>query len=400
MAAEDRILYFDCFSGISGDMAVAALLDLGVDGEELRRQLQGLNLPGVVIDFRETSKGGIRAKQFLVNCEEDVHTHRTIRDIYEIIDGAHLDDRPAELSKGIFLTLAQAEAAVHGTEVGEIRFHEVGGLDSIVDIVGFSICFHLLAPSRVLSSPVNLGCGTVRCRHGVFPVPAPAVAELARGLPVYSDAVPPRELTTPTGMAILKTVCRDFGPLPVITPERVGYGAGGGDGHIPNVLRVFMGMTAVREEVVVLETNVDDMSPQLLGYVFDRLLSAGALDVYVTNVFMKKNRPAQMISVICRRHDAAGLENILFRETTTIGIRKTACERRTLPREIHTVVTPWGEIRVKVARVDGGLLKYIPEYEDCRAAAVRTGRPLREICEEVARLAAERLERGSDQERS
>ncbi|MCX7635264.1 MAG: nickel pincer cofactor biosynthesis protein LarC [Syntrophales bacterium] len=391
---EDRILYFDCFSGISGDMAVAALLDLGVEEGALRRQLAGLALPGFAVEISQTRRGGIRARRFVVKTVDHDHEHRNIHDIYGILDRSDLVDEVRELSKRIFRILAVAEATVHGIAVDEVHFHELGAVDSLVDIVSFSLCYHILRPTRVWASPINLGCGTVRCAHGILPVPAPAVAELARGVPVYGHAVPPRELTTPTGLALLKGICQDFGPLPAVTPEGIGYGAGAGEGELPNVLRVFWGKkTATPEEVVVLETNLDDMNPQFYGYVCDKLWAAGARDVFITPIYMKKNRPGQMLSIICDRQDAARIEEVLFRETTTTGIRIVRCERRKLARESSSLATPWGAIRVKIARGDGGLFKYQPEYDDCRAAAERSGRPLREIYAEVGRLAALRWEK-------
>ncbi|HAJ25846.1 MAG TPA: nickel pincer cofactor biosynthesis protein LarC [Syntrophus sp. (in: bacteria)] len=377
-------------------MAVAALLDLGIDVDFFRQELRKLNLHEYEIDIRETVKNGIRSKQFIVNCREDHHRHRNLADIYAIIDASSLEEDIRVLSRKIFLLLAEAEATVHGTGIDEVHFHEIGAVDSIVDIVSFAVCFQLLRPDRVLSSPVNLGSGLVRCAHGLLPVPAPAVAELARGVPVYSSATPPRELATPTGMAILKAVCEGYLPLPKIIPERVGYGAGQRDSELPNVLRVISGVLPEVVEVVILETNIDDMNPELYGYVFDKLLAVGALDVYLTNIMMKKNRPGQKLSVICLKKDEQIVEDILFRETSTIGLRKTAFHRKKLDRRIIKIASPYGEISVKVAYKDGGILKCSPEYEDCKEAAVRSGKPLREIYEEAVHLAGRlhRKERG------
>jgi len=368
-------------------MAVAALLDLGIDAENFRVELGKLNFNEYEIDIRDTIKNGIRSKQFVVNCREDHHRHRNLSDIYAIIDASGLKEDTRALSRKIFFFLAEAEASVHGKDIDDVHFHEIGAVDSIVDIVSFAICFHMLKPDRVWSSPVNLGSGFVRCAHGLLPVPAPAVAELARGVPVYSRATPPRELATPTGMAILKAVCEVYLPLPEIIPERVGYGAGQRDGDLPNVLRVFSGALPEAAEVVILETNMDDMNPELYGYVFDKLLTAGALDVYLTNIMMKKNRPGQKLSVICARKNEKMMEEILFRETTTIGLRKTSFHRKKLERKIIQIDTPYGDIRVKAAFKDGLMLKYSPEYEDCKEAALRSGKPLREIYEEAVHLA-------------
>jgi uncharacterized protein (TIGR00299 family) protein len=384
---EQTVLYFDCFSGVSGDMAVAALLDLGIDIGAFRAELGKLNFHEYEIDIGDTIKNGIRSKRFVVHCREDHHGHRNLSDVYAIIDAGSLEEDARALSRKIFFILAQAEAAVHGKGIDEVHFHEIGAVDSIVDIVSFAVCFHMLRPDRVWSSPVNLGSGFVRCAHGLLPVPAPAVAELARGVPVYSSAAPPRELATPTGMAILKAVCDEYLPLPDIIPSQVGYGAGQGDSELPNVLRVFSGVLPEASEAVIIETNMDDMNPELYGYVFDKLLAAGALDVYLTGIMMKKNRPGQKLSVICSRKDEEVMEEILFRETSTIGLRKAAFHRKKLARKIIDMATPYGNIRVKAAYRDGLLLKISPEYEDCKEAAARSGKPLREIYEEALRLA-------------
>ncbi|HOF06297.1 MAG TPA: nickel pincer cofactor biosynthesis protein LarC [Syntrophales bacterium] len=399
---EEKILYFDCFSGISGDMAVAALLDLGVDAGELRRELGKLALPGYGVEIRSGARKGIRCTEFIVNSLGEEHRHRRLDDILAIIEQSGLAAPVQDLSRRIFTVLAAAEAAVHGQEVGAVHFHEVGAVDSIVDIVGFAVCLTALQPARIVASPVNLGSGTVRCAHGLLPVPAPAVAELARGIPVYAAETPRRELATPTGMAILKAVCGEYGPLPELVAERVGYGAGRADHDLPNVLRVWYGSprqaasgerTAAADEVLVLETNIDDMSPELYGHVFEKLLEAGALDVYLTNILMKKGRPGQMLSVIGAREDEEALAAVLFRETSTLGIRKTVRQRRTLARRTVRIPTPYGEMRVKVAVRDGKTITGSPEYEDCRAAALRTGKPLREIFAVVSRLAAAALDK-------
>ncbi len=393
---EETILYFDCFSGISGDMAVAALLDLGVDAGELRRELAKLALPGYDVEIRSGTRKGIRCMEFIVNCRVDEHPHRRLEDILAIIGQSGLAAPVQDLSGRIFTVLAAAEAAVHGREVGEIHFHEIGAVDSIVDIVGFAVCLTALQPARIMASPVNLGSGLVRCAHGLLPVPAPAVAELARGIPVYTSETPHRELATPTGMAILKAVCGEYGPLPELVAERVGYGAGRADHDLPNVLRAWYGSSrpvGSAEEVLVLETNIDDMSPELYGHVFEKLLEAGALDVYLTNILMKKGRPGQLLSLICAPKDEEQLAAVLFRETSTLGVRKSSWQRRTLARRIVKFPTPYGEMRVKIAYRAGKRIACSPEYEDCRAAALRTGKPLREIFAAVSRSAADALDK-------
>jgi hypothetical protein len=331
-----------------------------------------------------------------VHSRGEEHPHRRLDDILAIIGRSGLAAPVQDLSRRIFTVLAAAEAAVHGREIGEIHFHEVGAVDSIVDIVGFAVCLAALQPARIMASPVNLGSGLVDCAHGLLPVPAPAVAELARGIPVYASETPRRELTTPTGMAILKAVCGEYGPLPEMVAGRVGYGAGRADHDLPNVLRVWYGSprpVGSAEEVLVLETNIDDMSPELYGHVFEQLLEAGALDVYLTDILMKKGRPGQLLSLICARKDEEKLTAVLFRETSTLGIRKSVWQRRTLARRIVGIPTPYGEMRVKIAYREGERISYSPEYEDCRAAALRTGKPLREIFAAVSRWAADALDK-------
>ncbi|HOK07484.1 MAG TPA: nickel pincer cofactor biosynthesis protein LarC [Syntrophales bacterium] len=388
----EGILYFDCFSGISGDMAVAALLDLGIDEEALRGDLKGLPIGAYELKIAPTKRGGIRCREFRVVVTDQGRQRRRLGLIREIIEKSGLDKAVISLASSIFTLLAEAEAKVHGIDLEEVHFHEIGAVDSIVDIVAFSWAFARLNPSRVVSSPVNLGRGLVRCDHGTLPVPAPAVAELARGVPCYATDEPQRELTTPTGMAILKAVCREFGPLPPLTPLATGHGAGRADDGWPNFLRVVHGRPVEDgsrdEEITILETNIDDMNPQFWGHLWDRLLAAGALDCYLTPVMMKKNRPGQLLTVLCREGDRRVVEDVIFGETTTLGVRRSTARRRVLAREVRTVETPYGPIRVKAALQGGRVVKWSPEYEDCLSAAARSGRPLREIHAEVQRRAA------------
>lgn len=382
-----NILYFDCFSGISGDMAVAALLDIGLNEEDFRKQLNGLNSLEFGIEISEVKRGGISCSQFIVHADEEDHC-RSLGEIKNIIGRADLSDSVKVLSLKIFDNLARAESYVHGVSLEKSHFHELGSIDSIVDVVSFSICFTMLKPDCVWSSPVNLGGGVVSCDHGILPVPSPAVICLAEGtIPVYSSDLSRHELATPTGMAILKTVCHKYGSIPELVVERVGHGAGKGDYEIPNFLRVLYGKTKEAGDVIIIETNIDDMNPEFYGFVYDKLFQAGALDVYITPIYMKKQRPAQKLSVVCRSQDEGEISRILFLETSTLGLRKWSCQRSVLDRRNITVKISGGEVAVKVAYEGRKPIKFSPEYEDCRRIALITGRPLREIYEEVIDLA-------------
>ncbi|MCX7816872.1 MAG: nickel pincer cofactor biosynthesis protein LarC [Syntrophales bacterium] len=382
------ILYFDCFSGISGDMAVAALLDMGIDIEDFKKQLKGLNLLDFDIEIKKTKRGGIRCSQFIVHVDEKKNQSRSLGEIKNIIETSNFDENVKGLSLRIFDNLAEAESSIHGVSLEDSHFHELGSVDSIVDIVSFSICFTMIKPSYVWSSPVNLGSGTVSCAHGILPVPSPAVIRLAKGaIPVYSSDLSCHELATPTGMAILKTVCHKYGPIPELFIERFGHGAGKGDYEIPNFLRVLYGKAKEVDNVIIIETNIDDMNPEFYGFIYDKLFQAGALDVYITPIYMKKQRPAQKLSVICHSKDEHEISRLLFVETSTLGLRKWACQRNLLDRKIVTVRTSGGEVAVKIAYDKGTPIKFSPEYEDCRRVALLTGRPLRDIYEEVIDLA-------------
>jgi len=381
-----RIAWFDCFSGASGDMILAALLDAGLKIEDLREMLSRLNLPGYVIGSERITRAGIAATRLNVAVEHHGHHDhhgRRLPEILGMIDASTLPDHVKRDASAIFRRLAQAEGEVHGKPVDEVHFHEVGAVDSIVDIVGAACALHLLGIKHVYSSAIRTGTGTLQCAHGERPVPAPATANLIRGLPVIPTDVQ-AELTTPTGAAILATLARGFGPMPACIIEATGYGAGTREipGR-PNVLRVFIGRAAAgpydADIVEVMEANIDDMSPEFFGGIFDRLFDAGALDVSVIPVLMKKGRPGFLISVIAPAGGTAGVEDVLFRETTTFGVRIYEVRRKKLARKHIEVNTPFGKVRVKLGAIGGKIVRAKPEHDDCARLAREANAPFTEV---------------------
>ena len=370
-------------------MILGALVAAGVDRAALSEQLSRLNVDGFRIEFETVTRSGLSATYAKVETAHE-HKHRHLSDIRKIIESSGVSDKAKSLSIEIFTRLAEAEARVHNEPVESVHFHEVGALDAIVDIVGAAICIDLLKIDRFVSSALHVGSGTVEMAHGRFPVPPPAVAELLKGVPFYSSDIA-GELLTPTGAAIITTVCKEFGPMPQMTAEAVGYGAGTRQyKDFPNVLRVLLGETEVDaandERLWMLETNIDDMSPQLLGHVMDRAFELGALDCYFTPVQMKKNRPGVLLSVLCARDQKEPLTNLLFTETTTLGIRSYEVERRALRRSVRQVETQYGPVGVKVAHLNGHVVNEMPEFEDVRAAATKAGVPLK-VVEDAVRAA-------------
>jgi hypothetical protein len=394
-----RTLYFDCFAGISGDMTLGALVAAGADPLALKERLALLDLEGFEVEFERVDRSGISATRAVVRLTKEEKHHRHLSDIERIIGGSRLNDAVKGRALKIFGRLAEAEARVHNVPVSKIHFHEVGAVDAIVDVVGACVCFELLGVERFASSALHVGSGTVEMAHGRFPVPPPAVAELLRGAPVYSTDIK-GELVTPTGAAIVATVCESFGPMPLMRVESTGYGAGTREyQNFPNVLRVLVGDSEAAsggaggaggagadEELLMVETNVDDVSPQVLGYLLERALACGALDCFFTGVQMKKNRPGVLISILCRPSEREALTGLLFEETPTLGVRTYAVSRRALEREAVTVETEFGRISVKVARRGGRVLGATPEFEECREAALAHGVPLR-VVQEAARAA-------------
>jgi pyridinium-3,5-bisthiocarboxylic acid mononucleotide nickel chelatase len=380
-----KTAYFDCFSGISGDMILGAIVDAGCGVGQIEAGLRSLPVSGWTISAEKVKRGSLVATRVLVETAEQ-HHHRSLSTILKMIGEAHLPPRIFERAASIFTRLGEAEARMHGVPIEKVHFHEVGAVDAIVDIVGASIGFELLGIENCVCSPLNVGGGVVQTQHGLLPVPAPATAELLRGAPTYSSGVL-RELVTPTGAAVVSTLVSGFGAQPAMSVEAIGYGAGAAElAGQPNVLRILVGESSDRAEsaaeeetIVVLEANIDDMNPQIYGYFAERALAAGALDVFSTPVNMKKNRPGQLVTVLCDSASSRNLTELMFRETTTIGVRHSTVGRHTLQRENVIVQTPFGAIPVKIARLNGKILNALPEYEGCRKAAMERSVPLKEV---------------------
>jgi len=385
-----KLAYFDCFSGISGDMTIAALVDAGCNLELLRFGLEGLQISGSTISAEKVWKNGMSATHVLV-VTEDQTKHRSLSAILEIFEKSQLSESVRKRAAAIFRKLGEAEASVHDVAIEKIHFHEVGAVDAIVDIVGACIGFDALGIEKFACSPLNVGGGTAKMAHGILPVPAPATAKLLQGKPTFSNGVQ-RELVTPTGAAIVSTLCDTFGPQPQMTVSSIGYGAGSIDlERQPNVVRIMIGEAADKviagfdEEISVIEANLDDMNPQIYGYFLEKALAAGALDVYTTPVQMKKNRPGTLLTLLCKPQDTNSLMSLVFAETTTFGARTYRAQRRTLPRESVSVHTQFGDVRVKLSRLNGRILHVAPEFDDCRKLAVEKNIPLQQIIGEAVR---------------
>ena len=407
-----RVLYLDCFSGISGDMFLGLSVDLGVPLASLKRQLSRLNLKGYTLASRRVLRSGLWGTQVEVRIPASArgsraghsHTglhahsagheahphahprgerHRGLREIRKIVESSKLSQRVQTRALSVFETLVQAEARVHRVAVQKVHLHEVGAVDAIVDIVGACICLEELKVDRLIASPLPTGSGMVHCEHGIFPVPAPATVEILKGKPVFGGPWE-GEMVTPTGAALVASLADEFGPLPPLRVAKVGYGAGTRDPkNHPNLLRGFLGgldePAALLEKVMVIQTTIDDLNPQVYGYLMDRLFTAGALEVFFTAIQMKKNRPGTLVTVIVpdARFDEVGAQ--IFRETTTIGFRYQRMDRVELGREIRKVKTRFGPIRIKVSLFQGDIVQATPEYEDCRAAALKAGVALRVV---------------------
>ena len=443
-----KIAYIDCFSGISGDMFLGALIDAGVPSAILEETVAALNV-GALLSISKTDRSGIAATKVDVLVNEEVdrprvehehylphrhghtheraheqvighthhitetvvadddhvpeheHHHRGLKEIREIILHAAISTQAKQTAIHIFEALGAAEAKVHNIDIEKVHFHEVGAVDAIVDIVCAAVGAEALGVDEFVCSPLNVGSGTVKCAHGEFPVPAPATAELLKDAPVFSSGIR-AELVTPTGAAIVKILAKRFQPLPGMKIEKIGYGAGSRDfpGHA-NVTRILVGtsgtdsqsdstglvgLEAQRETISVLEANVDDMNPQVFGYLLDRALDVGALDVFGTPVQMKKSRPGMLITILCKPEDAQRLTKLIFSETTTLGVRMREEKRAVLLRRSLTVETQWGEVRMKVANLNGTTTNYAPEYEDCRRIAETNNIPLKSVMQEAVRI--------------
>jgi len=393
-----RLLYFDCFSGISGDMTLGALLDAGLPFDELKRALGSLAVSGFDISATRVLRAGVSATQFVVHEHDHHHSHdhththdlhhqhehphRSLPEIFALIDRSALSSAGRARAKALFQRLAEVEASIHQMPVEQVHLHEVGALDSIIDIVGAVFALEWFGADRIVASALNVGGGMVNSAHGHFPVPAPATVKLLGDAPIYGGAIQ-TELVTPTGALIVSSYATAFGAIPPMAVERIGYGAGSHDfPSTPNVLRVLLGRAVDRrgaERVAVLECEIDDMNPQIFGVVMDQLYGAGALDVFYVPVQMKKNRPGTLLTVIAPPERRSTLADIIFRETTTIGLRHDEVERECLQREIVSVETPIGAVRFKIARRDGRIVNAVPEFDDCARLAAANNLSVKEV---------------------
>lgn len=385
-----KVLCYDCFSGISGDMNLGAMIDLGVEFSYLKSELNKLNLEGWDIIAEKSQRHGIAGTKVTVKQLSHNHIHRHYSDVEKIILGSSLSEDVKGLSMKIFMKIAAAEAAVHGIPVEEVHFHEVGAIDSIIDIAGAAICFHKLNVSSVFVSEIELGGGFVKCDHGKLPVPAPATAEILRGIPVRSGGVD-FEATTPTGAAIVSVLGTDFSTTRSIKVEKTGYGIGHKDHPVvPNLLRVYLGETTAipssGHEAVLLESNIDDMNPEFYDHISDMLFKAGASDVYFSQIIMKKGRPGVVLSIICEAGSEDRIKNIVFTESTTLGIRTFYFTKETLVREFGKIDTIYGEVTVKRSFYDGKLVSIKPEYDECRKIALERSVPVKEVYNNIMAL--------------
>jgi len=388
-----KIAYFDCFSGISGDMILGALIDAGLDIRELESELGMLKMSGYKIKAEKTARKGISGTKFSIDVIEQ-NVGRKLKDIVEIVDQSDLDDDIKDLSKKTFEELAMVEAKIHGKSIEEIHLHEVAGLDSIIDVIGSLIGIKKLGIEVTYSSKVHVGTGFLECQHGVLPVPAPATLAMLKGIPIYSKGIE-AELATPTGVCVLKTLSKSFGIMPEMKVEKVGYGAGSRELEIPNLLRVYVGETDEdeyeKDEVILIETNIDDMNPELLAYASEILLKQGVLDVFMTPIFMKKNRPGTMLSVLTTRDKLDEILSTIFTEIATLGVRIHRLERKKLSRKVISVKTRFGEIKVKIGKIGNQIKNIAPEYESCREIAVKQRIPLKDVYDEAKEAARKAL---------
>jgi uncharacterized protein (TIGR00299 family) protein len=384
-----RIAYFDCFSGASGDMILGSLIDAGLSPRRLREELKKLRVPSIRLKVKKVLKAGLSATQVIVEGRNEKRSYRNLEEILRIIERSGVGAEVKEKSEEIIKRIASVEAKIHRTPIEEVHFHELGGLDSIVDIVGSVWGIRHLGIEKIHVSKVNVGAGFVRCEHGVLPVPAPATLSLMEGKPIYSSGVE-RELLTPTGAAILSGLDSEFGTMPLMKVERIGYGAGRDDLSHPNLLRLMIGISepsSQKERVTVIETNIDDMNPQFYDYVIEKLLAMGVLEVFITPVLMKKSRPGHLLAIICPSEKLPLVTKFLLKETTTLGLRWHEEERAKTDREILIQETKYGKIRFKLARWEGQVVNLSPEYDDCKRLALKNGIPLKEIFEEAKRAA-------------
>jgi uncharacterized protein (TIGR00299 family) protein len=382
-----RTLYLDCIGGIAGDMILAALIEVGVPESALQDALQSLNLSGWEWHSERVEVEAVQARRVQIRVVEE-QPHRHLSDVLAIIEDAPLSERVRQNASLVFRKLAEAEATVHNTTPERVHFHEVGAVDAILDVVGCCWALEYLGVERVVCSPLPMGRGFVRAAHGTLPLPAPAVVELLRGVPTYGIPIE-GETVTPTGAALAVALSHEFGLQPPMRWEAVGYGAGTAVRPLPNLLRLFLGEAyapinaqGTWQSIVQIETNLDDATPELLGYLMERAFEQGALDIFFTPVQMKKNRPGVLVTLLASPERAEPLMNLLLSETPTLGVRYMLLNRRCLERTIHTVQTPWGAVRLKVAREGERVLHVAPEYEDCARLAREHGIPLQQVMQQ------------------
>jgi hypothetical protein len=385
-----KIAYFDCIGGASGDMLLGALIDAGLASDDLRARLAALRLNDFELKTRHVNKNGFSATKVDVVVANDV-PERHLAEIVAIVEGSSLPSSIKQHASAIFQHMAEVEAGIHGTTLDRVHLHELGGVDTIVDVVGCLVGLDALGIEKVYASPLPMGRGFIRGAHGQIPLPAPATVALLKDVPIVGSEIE-KELVTPTGAALLAALATGFGPIPPMTLRAVGYGAGGRDLPVPNVVRLLLGEQDAPaslgvESVVVLETNIDDLNPQIYDHVMARLFMAGALDVFLSPIQMKKNRPGTLLRVICRPGDSGPLTGILLRETSTLGVRQQTMGRMSLPREFRVVTTPYGDVRIKIATLGDGTRRAAPEYDDCRRLAEATGAALREVYRAAERAA-------------
>jgi pyridinium-3,5-bisthiocarboxylic acid mononucleotide nickel chelatase len=392
------ILYYDCFAGISGDMNLGAMIDLGVDQKYLLKELGKLPIGSYKLQVYKDKRGGITGTKVDVivpsqKKTSSLHTlkERTFRDITKMIKQSNLSANVKKISLDIFDRLARAEGKIHGHKIEDVHFHEVGAIDSIVDIIGAAICLDYLKVDKVISSPVQVGSGIIHCSHGTLPVPAPATAEILQGIPIKTGLVP-FEATTPTGAAIIAATASSFTEKIDFTPQKIGYGLGSKDSSVPNVLRLFLGeifTDAVKSvdpetgEAVIIECNIDDMNPELYDALMELLFSAGAHDVFFTPIIMKKSRPALTVSVLCNLSQQKVIEEVIWLNSSTFGLRSYKVAKSMLRREMVKVKTKHGEITVKNGYLNGRIIKSKPEYEDCKRLAKENGISIQDIYESI-----------------
>jgi len=383
-----KIAYFDCFSGISGDMILGALIHLGVPPALIEEKIGGLPLPGFHLETKTAGRMNIHGRQVRVIVEDKDKTARRYSDIEKLIRESELKEKVKQLSLKVFARLAEIEASIHNCPKEEVHFHELGGADAIVDIVGAALAMDQLEIEKTFASEIPLGKGFTRCQHGTLPVPAPATLALLHGVPVYGTGIP-HELVTPTGAAIITCVAENFGPMPRMRISQIGYGAGSRElEEVPNMLRVVIGEAAPAYEtdcVTVVETNIDDMNAEIFGFVMDRLFDDGALDVAWLPISMKKNRPGTMIHVICEEKNRSRIIERILSETTATGVRYYKAERCKLPRKRKTAVTSFGNVNVKEILGPEGAMSIVPEYEDCKRIALEKNIPLKAVYQAIVK---------------